>query len=367
MKRGWGAILIWILALPAAAGDWDFYGSARMATFWTSNDAGQVRDAGAGPGRDDDDLFWDFQGNSVLGAKVKTETLKAQVELGLPSVNTHDGAVAARRIWGGWKLADGALLVVGKDYTPLIQFTSGQVFDEDNGLAGIGTTDSRRPGQVRLEIGDFQIAAIQPNTNTFAADFDGDPDGYLPKLEAAWALRFEPLTATLAGGVQYYRIEKTGASVNLTDDVEILSYIFGLELGAELGAFTLRAAGSFGQNWTNARWNDFGYTNDENAGAALKAGGGDTEDCLSWQAALAAGYKLSPEIVFEAGFGYRRDDNDAARREDAAWSAYLQAVVTLAASVYLVPEVGVFDYLDDADGDDEGSRWYAGLKWQIDF
>lgn len=367
MKRTFLSILIVAAAGAVSAAEWDFYGSARMATFWTENDAGRLRDAGAGPGRDDADLVWDFQGNSVLGAKVKSETLKAQVELGLPSLNTHDGVVTARRLWAGWKFSERSMLVVGKDYTPLIQFTSGQVFDEDNGLAGIGTTDSRRPGQVRLEIGEFQIAAVQPNTNTHAADFDGDPDSRLPKLEAAWKLAFDPLTATLAGGVQYYRIEKTGASVNLTDDVDILSYILGLELGFEFGAFTLRAAGSFGQNWTNARWNDFGYTNDENAGAALKAGGGGTEECMSWQAALVVGYKLSEPLALEAGFGYRRDDNDAARRPDAAWSGYLQAVVTLAESVYLVPEVGYFDYLEDADGDDEGSRWYAGVKWQIDF
>jgi len=50
-----------------------------------------------------------------------------------------------------------------------------------------------------------------------------------------------------------------------------------------------------------------------------------------------------------------------------AWATYLQAVVTLAPGVNLVPEVGYFDYMDNADGDDEGYEWYAGAKWQIDF
>jgi hypothetical protein len=360
------AMMLMMVSRGSAA-DWDFYGSARMATFWNHNDAGDVRDIGAAGEDSDDDLVWDFQSNSVLGAKVKADKLKGQVELGLPSANTHDGAVAARRIWGGWKFADGGLLVVGKDYTPLIQFTSGQVFDEDNGLAGIGTVDSRRPGQIRLELGGFQIAAVQPNNNTFSTDFDGDADGYLPKLEAAYAAKFDAFSLTLGAGVQYFQIERTAASVSMTDDVGILSYILGVEVGAELGSFYIKAAGSFGQNWTNARWNDFGYTSDANAGAALNADGDDTEDCLSWQAALVGGLKFSEALSFEAGAGYRSDDNDAADDADTAWAAYLQAVVSLAPNVYLVPEIGYFDYMDDANGDDEGYEWYAGMKWQIDF
>lgn len=367
MKKWVFLIFLTAMAAPAIASEWDFYGSARMAIFWNHNDAGDVRDIGAGPQDDDDDLIWDFQSNSVLGAKIKADKIKGQVELGLSSANTHDGGVAARRLWGGWKFSEGGLLLVGKDYTPLIQFTSGQAFDEDNGLAGIGTLDSRRPGQIRLELGGFQIAAVQPNNNTFSAAFDGDADGYFPKLEAAYALKFDTVSVTFGAGIQYFQIEKTRASVNMTDDVDILSYILGLEIGAEFGSWYAKAAGSFGQNWTNARWNDYGYTSDANAGAALNAAGDDTEECLSWQAALVLGWKLSDALTFEAGAGYRSDDNDAADKEDAAWSAYLQAVVSLAPNVFLVPEIGYFDYLEDANGDDEGYEWYAGLKWQIDF
>jgi hypothetical protein len=29
--------------------------------------------------------------------------------------------------------------------------------------------------------------------------------------------------------------------------------------------------------------------------------------------------------------------------------------------------VGYFDFMDDNAGNDEGYRWYAGAKWQIDF
>jgi hypothetical protein len=161
--------------------------------------------------------------------------------------------------------------------------------------------------------------------------------------------------------------EGSGASTVLTDDIDIISYILGLELGYEIGPLYIKAAGGWGQNWSNANWNSDGFTSNLNAGAALNAAGDDTEDCMSWQAALILGYNVSETLVIEAGAGYRSDDNDAASNEDEAWSAYLQAVITLAPGVYIVPEVGYFDFMDDNGDNDEGSRWYAGAKWQIDF
>jgi hypothetical protein len=51
-----------------------------------------------------------------------------------------------------------------------------------------------------------------------------------------------------------------------------------------------------------------------------------------------------------------------------AYNIYGQAVITLAPGVFLIPEVGYFDFGDDLqDDEDRGSQWYAGAKWQIDF
>jgi hypothetical protein len=161
--------------------------------------------------------------------------------------------------------------------------------------------------------------------------------------------------------------QESGNSTVFTDDIDIYSYILGLEMGYEIGAAYIKAAGSWGQNWTNANWNSDDYTSNQNAGAALNGAGDDTKDCMSWQAALILGFKVSDTLLFEAGAGYCSDDNDAAKNDDNAWAGYLQAVVTLAPGVYIVPEVGYFDFMDNADGEDEGYRWYAGAKWQIDF
>jgi hypothetical protein len=45
----------------------------------------------------------------------------------------------------------------------------------------------------------------------------------------------------------------------------------------------------------------------------------------------------------------------------------VQAMITLAPGVFLCPEIGYIDYMDNRAGDDEGYKWYAGAKWQIDF
>jgi hypothetical protein len=363
MKKWLALFSVLLVSAPALAADWEFSGSQRLATFWNHNDFGDFTINGED---DDSGLTWDFQTNSRLEAKVKADKVKGHIELGLKGSNGSDIDVGTRRAYGTWKFMEGGGLTVGKDYSPIIQFTSGQVIDEDLGLAGLGTNDGFRPGQIRLELGDFQIAAITAFDGQTLGGDGSDLDRYLPKFEASYAGKLGSFSFTPAAGFQYLK-EEQGASAVLTDNVDIISYILGLELGYEIGAFYVKAAGGWGQNWSNANWNRDGYTSNLNAGAALNGAGDDTEDCLSWQAALILGYKISDELLLEAGAGYRSDDNDAATDEDTAWSGYLQAVVTLAPGVYLVPEVGYFDFMDDNAGNDEGYRWYAGAKWQIDF
>ena len=75
------AIALVCFSVPAMAVDWNFYGSARMATFYTSEDLGAGLNAA---GNDSDDgIDWDLQGNSRLGATVKAENVSGRFELGL--------------------------------------------------------------------------------------------------------------------------------------------------------------------------------------------------------------------------------------------------------------------------------------------
>jgi len=97
------AILIAAIALvaftvPAMAADWNFYGNARMATYYTSDYNGSTSSDG---------LQWDMQTNSRVGAKVKTDKLKGQFEMGFTDRNSRSkNNVTNRRLYGEWKFAD---------------------------------------------------------------------------------------------------------------------------------------------------------------------------------------------------------------------------------------------------------------------
>jgi hypothetical protein len=388
------AVALVCFAAPAMAVDWDFYGNARMATFYTSED---IEDNGPITGTtnssEDTDLRWDLQGNSRFGANVKAENIKAQVEMGIGESN-----VSARRVYGVWNFGAGTMKV-GKDYTPTSQFISGQVFDSDLGLLGTGTNYGGRHGQLAFSFGSFEIALVNMNTGslsnlvttstalvtatsatggpvtiplTATTSANGDVKRILPKLELGWGMGFDSWNFNLMGGAQYYSISDVESDVDgSTDDLDVTSYIIGGDVGWNFGPGFLKAAVSYGQNIGNAGWTAGGTgTYGGQGGTAIWDGDDDTNDTTTAQAALVAGLKMSDMFSFEAGAGIRGDATDGDNglaRNTTPWAAYLQSVIALAPGVYIIPEVGYYDYDNNTDGDDAGSSFYLGGKWQINF
>jgi hypothetical protein len=362
-------ITVVVLAAPAMAADWSFYGSARMSTFYKYTDFGDVPVNG-----EDDDwgMIWDFQTNSRLGAKVKADKVSGQIELALKGTDGSDLDVGTRRAFGVWNFSDNAALKVGKDYSPVSQLFSNQVFNADDNMEGSGAFHGRRPGGLTLIIGGLELALLANPLSSSAGQFpaDGDPDVNLPKAEARYTLKLDNFQITPFGGFNYFEISDTSATRaagTLTDSAEIISYVGGLNLKATLGAFYATVEGAYGQNWSNANWKN-GYSAVTSSQATLKNSSGSTNDATSYMLGMVVGYAATGNLKFEAGAGYRNDDPDTPGSDnDDFWQGYLQAVVTLAPGVYLVPEVGYQDFMDNAAGNDEGYDWYAGAKWQIDF
>jgi hypothetical protein len=367
-------ILIAVLAVllstvPVMAADWSFYGSARMSTFYKYTDFG---DAPVNGEDDDWGMIWDFQTNSRLGAKVKADKVSGQIELALKGTDGSDIDVGTRRAFGVWNFSDNAALKVGKDYSPVSQDISNQVFNADDDMEGSGTFHGRRPGGLTLMIGGLEVALLTNPLSTSAGQFpaDSDPDYNLPKLEARYTLRLENFQIVPFGGFNYFQVSDTSdtrAAGTLTDSADIISYVGGLTLRANISAFYASAVGAYGQNWSNANWKN-GYNDVTSSQATLKNSNGGTNDATSYMLGLVCGFAATSNLKFEAGAGYRNDDPDTPGSDnDDFWQGYVQAVITLAPGVYLVPEVGYQDFMDDAAGDDEGYDWYAGAKWQIDF
>ncbi len=389
MKKLIAIFAVLLMAAPAFAADWEFFGSQRMSTFYIQNDFG---DSPVNGEDDDWGLRWDFQDNSRLGVKVKADKVSGMIELGLNGTdgntgqaggefngtNGGDGHVQTRRAYGVWKFSDNASLKVGKDYSPVTNLVSGQVFDDDFGLKGNGNFYGKRPGQIGLQIGAFEIAFITNALKDSApaafspAPAGSDKDWNIPKIEARYALKLGMFELIPFGGFQYYKVastDTTEAAGTLTDDVDIYSYVGGAVAKVNIGAFYVVVEGSYGQNWNNANWAT-GFNPDSAAGStALLDGGDDIKDATSWQALGLVGLVFTPQLKFEVGFGYRVDEPDVNGVDDVTgWCAYGQSVITMAPGVYLIPEVGYIDLGDDAiTGDDQGYQWYAGAKWQIDF
>jgi hypothetical protein len=364
--------------------DWNFYGNARMATFYWSEDLDDN-------GGKDAELDWDLQGNSRVGANIKAENITARFEFGV-----NESSVSSRRLYGVWNFGAGKMKV-GKDYTPVSQFISGQVFDGDLGLLGIGTQYGSRHGQISFSFGGFEIALVNPNASllsnmqitttgelvvitgsgggvatdvSVATASTGDVDEVLPKMEAMWGMSFDTWNFNLMGGFQYYSIEDVESlETGKKDDIDVYSWTIGADAGFNFGPGYVKGAVSYGQNIGNANWgipSAAGGTSGQ-GGLAIWDGDDDTNDTDTFMGALVAGIKVSDMLSFEAGAGMRSDNNDDGIKKTTPWAAYVQSVIALAPGVYVIPEVGYFDFDDNADGDKAGSMFYLGGKWQINF
>jgi len=377
------ALALVCFAVPAMAVDWNFYGNARMATYYTSQDLNNSETT---------DLQWDLQTNSRFGANIKAENISARVEMGISESN-----VSSRRVYGVWNFGSGTMKV-GKDYTPVSQFISGQVFDGDLGLLGIGTQYGSRSGQIAFGFGGFNIALINPNTGllssmtttvtgavtvvtgsgggtttdvSISTDDNGDVQRILPKIEAGWGTSYDAWNFNLMGGFQYYSIsDVTPTGGGSTNDIDVTSYTIGGDVGFNFGPGYVKAAVSYGSNIGNANWGipSLAGTTSGQGGLAQWDGDDDTNDTTTFMGALVGGLKVSDMLSFEGGFGMRSDSTDGgAERDTDPWAAYVQSVIALAPGVYVIPEVGYYDYDNNAAGNSAGSLFYLGGKWQINF
>jgi hypothetical protein len=369
------AIALVCFSVPAMAVDWNFYGNARMETYWTSEDEKDVGDKST-------DMRWDFQGNSRLGANVKADHIKAQVELGLgadPTGKTFsrtdgdDGRVSTRRAYGVWNFGAGTLKV-GKDYSPITQFISNQAFDTDLGLLDFGAPYGGRHGQVALGFGGFEVAFITPKRESLddpetGASTDGLPKRIIPKIEASWGMAFDAWNFKIMGGYNYYSIKNVDSLTNpgSNDDVDVTSYTIAGGGTFNFGPAYVGAQAQYGSNMGNAGWSASytGYAD------ALWDGDDDTNDVVSYGGILVAGMKVSDMLSFELGGGYMvNDPNDSPNDFDEKtkqYSVYLNSTIALAPGVFIIPEVGMLAFGNTPEDEDQGSQFYLGGKWQINF
>jgi hypothetical protein len=327
-------------ALTAAAADWNFYGSARIMT-WSDNVEGP--DGSGIP--DDRDTTWDAQGNSRFGATVKvSDTMVGGFEYGT--------GVNLRKLYGEWNFGAGKLLA-GQTYTPASSmFYSNQVYGADTDLLNCGQQYVGRVPMLQLTFGTFKLAFIRPSTAT-PAGLTGDQDITLPKIEASYKLKMDNFFVDIFGGYQTYEVA----------DVDVSSYLAGIGGGVNFGAAYVNANVCMAQNGKA-----YGLWQLGNQNLGYNAATKDVIDNDTIGYLLVAGYKVSDMITVEAGYGHVQHELDVNNsKEDDSATYYINASITLAPGVFVVPEIGVVDLLDDATGADEGQTTYFGAKWQMNF
>jgi len=232
---------------------------------------------------------------------------------------------------------------------------------------------------VRATIGGLSIALVKPNTpltgEAVAASWAFDKDtatwqekaasGYykdtdvtIPAIMAKYTFKVAGLSLAVAGGYQTYKV------VDAADnDDDVNAYMVAIGASYNMGPLYIGADYWMGQNTGNIGQATFGFAPDISAGA--DADGVLDNDSYGYLAVV--GFKLSDMLYFEGGYGFASGDLDDAAKKDETSGYYVQAQISLAKGVLLVPEIGYYDLKDDAKGADQGDVTYYGLKWQISF
>jgi hypothetical protein len=323
-------------AMNAAAADWNFYGSARVATFFTDLDVADTTNYEQG-----------LQGNARIGANVKvSDELTARFEYGT-GVNT-------RILWGEWNFGAGSL-GIGQHYTPLNYFYSNQVYGSDNDLLAQGGVYSGRESMIRLKFGGFEIAALAPKDTLIAGS---GTEVSMPGIEANYNMVMDAFSFNLGAGYQTYELLGTA-----TGDHDVDSYV--VAFGAKTGFGPVSIGGNVyvGENIGNIMALSLDGDNAWNDGGA-QFDGTNVVDNEAMGFILVASFKANDMFGFEAGYGYAEAETMGGAGDDnEVQSYYVQSTITLAPGVFITPEIGMFD---GKEGGSEETLYY-GAKWQINF
>ena len=334
------AAMVMFFSGTASAGDWNFYGSARVQTFITDTD-----NKGAPDTKNFDQTL---QSNSRIGSKVTvSDELTGLFEYGT--------GVNIRQLYGEWDFGAGKFLV-GQTYSPLNMSLSNQVYGSDEDLNSYGNPYAGRQAMLRLTLGNFQIAGIEPDTDTLGVA-GASTEVRIPKIEASYRLDLDKAYLLFAGGYQTYEIYDPATAT--AQDVD--SYIAAL--GGHMTFGPIYFAGNLYVAQNTGPYNLASAADD-----MPTLVGTNFIDNESLGYILVGGMKLNDTLSFEVGYGYTQAELDqAGSRKDDVASYYLQSTVNLAEGVFFVPEIGVIDHKKDQTGMAQSEILYYGIKWQINF
>ena len=413
------AVIAMVSAPVMAATQWNFGGMIRYMTFWNQTDGGKhkVSDLqGGGAGLNSDGkLEWGTQVNTRIMMWMKSDTLDGFIELGY---DTDGNSVWTREYWGRYKLNDSASIIIGQQHQLYSSFISRQAGLVDLNMNGIGTAFRPPTPKIVFNYGGvghlfflnsgFSFALAKPEADkptemldrTPASTWAGataDIDTLFPQVQAAYTHYADTWRIKLAGAYQHTKLKSINSSMSMINPIAkksqtIHSWLLTIDGDIAFGPLWLAANATVGQNWGNAGMmnsefgatlSPFGYSPSPftTMGFGIQDiasghfdvfdiwnGKGKWENTTSWMLSAVAAYQLTEALRFEAGAGFRYDNNDVYETSHKLWNVYLQAAYTVAPGFEIVPEIGYIDRgKSPIDKTDAGYLWYAGAQWNMYF
>jgi len=368
--------MVFGFTISSAMADVDMYGSVRFRTYWVDKDKDYSLQGGTFPNSkhvsgdryDDEDLDWKMGYLTRWGAKYQSGDIRGLVELDTRDGDEGEGSseigdVRVRHMFGEWDFGSGKLLI-GQTFNPCTVYSNGIGFYA-GGLqqfGGMGLLEFRT-SQIRLTFGNLQLAFMTPDIETDVIGYaSSDEDTVLPRIEARYSLKLDPITVDFMGGYQSYDV------VNATDDEESVdSYIVGLYAKANLGAAYLGFTTNYRENGAN-----YGLWTTVSGMESARWDGNDVADAEAWGAQFIVGYKISDMFTVEGAYSMVTSENNdmPGKWEDDASAFGLLCKITVAPGFTIQPEIIYEDQEDkyeDGVKTEQGDALNFGVFWVMNF
>jgi len=190
-------------------------------------------------------------------------------------------------------------------------------------------------------------------------DLGADVDALLPKLEVSYCMKTDLYFFDVNAGAQTYKIEIDAVNVDET----VNSYIIGADFGMNFGIAGFVVKGHYSVNGKS-----YGLISATDNQSVLNVAANDLYKNETYAVQALLNVNPSDTLALQFGVGYSASELDVSgSKKDDSTCYYGQAELTVVPGLIIVPEVGYIDEMDDSSGADQGSSFYAGAKWQINF
>jgi hypothetical protein len=355
-----------VKALEDGVGAWTIYGTARFATFYQKDSAGDI---GGGNFNDDTkSTIWNLQSNSRIGLAAKRGDLGGDFLLGMKEPAA--GGPKIRHAYGTYQSGDFNFLI-GKAETIFTNFTysnqAGNPYGPDTDLQDWGFIDEDFTPLVQMTYKGLTLQLVK-STPSISSGGTNTYEALLPHLEAQYHLTVDKFYGDVYGGFGSFKVKDVTVGTTTTNvDKSVTGYAMGVGGGVNIDPAYCGVALWYGKNASVA--GVYSVTMDVAGGPSIDPTTGDITDEKDFGVGFVVGANIK-KVTVEAGYGFTSSKPDVSGADTAkGQSGYIQAVIPIAetpgAKFFVVPEIGMFD--QKIGSTKQGKTVYGGAKWQINF